>query len=58
MSLDELFGQLVVDPIFHKLTRPSDVLEILDEEAISGLCVRIEPPPEESRRQCVVSAVS
>jgi hypothetical protein len=35
----ELFGQLVVDPIFRKLTRPSDVLEILDEEEISGSAV-------------------
>jgi hypothetical protein len=38
VSLDERFGQLVVDPIVRKLTRPSEVLEILDEEAIGGLC--------------------
>lgn len=50
MSLDEPFGQLVVDPIFRKLTLSSDVLEILDEEEIT-VCVRIAPPPEESRRQ-------
>jgi len=37
--LGRAHGGLVVHPIFRKLTRPSDV------------CVRIEPPPKESRRQ-------
>jgi hypothetical protein len=30
--------RLPAGKIFRKLTRPSDVLEILDEEEISGLC--------------------
>jgi hypothetical protein len=43
---------LEVHALPGKLTRPSNVLEIPDEEEIRGLC------SEESRRQGVINAVS
>ena len=52
---DPLSLEVHADP--GKLTRPSEVLEILDEEEIRGLCSQ-RTLPEESRRQGVINAVS